>query len=62
MAVRPVIVLTIRGMSAADRARLTANVEEVLQQTACMREQLLKHVRAAVSTHEFGEKVPLTCD
>ena len=50
----PVIVLTAKDLTAEDRARLAGNVEEVLQKTACTREQLLEHVRAAVAACEIG--------
>jgi len=46
----PVIVITAKDLTTEDRARLAGNVEEVLQKTACTREQLLEHVRAAVAS------------
>ena len=46
----PVIVITAKDLTTEDRARLAGNVEEVLQKTACTREQLLAHVRAAVAS------------
>jgi len=44
----PVIVITAKDLTVADRARLAGNVEEVLEKTAYTREQLLEHVRDAV--------------
>ena len=45
----PVIVITAKDLTGEDRARLAGNVEEILEKTAYTREQLLDHVRAAVT-------------
>jgi signal transduction histidine kinase/CheY-like chemotaxis protein len=50
----PVIVVTAKDLTVADRARLAGNVEEVLEKTAYTQEQLLQHVRAAVVSCKYS--------
>ena len=45
----PVVVLTSRDLAPADRARLTGQVERILQKGAYTRDALLREVRAIVS-------------
>jgi PAS domain S-box-containing protein len=45
----PVIVITAKDLTEADRERLSGMVEEVLEKNACTREQLLERVREAVA-------------
>lgn len=45
----PVIVITAKDLTAADRTRLSGCVEEVLDKNAYSREQLLKQIREAVA-------------
>jgi CheY-like chemotaxis protein len=46
----PVIVVTAKDLSRADRARLSGCVKEVLEKNAYTRDQLLKHVHEAVAS------------
>jgi len=46
----PVIVITAKDLTAEDRDRLAGVVEEVVEKNAYTREQLLEHVREAVTT------------
>ena len=45
----PVIVITAKDLSKADRSRLSGCVEEILEKNAYTREQLLKEIREAVA-------------
>ncbi|HAJ93075.1 MAG TPA: hypothetical protein DCO71_10760 [Gammaproteobacteria bacterium] len=52
----PVIVITAKDLTVADRARLAGNVEDVLEKTAYTREQLLEHVRDAVAACNISDQ------
>ena len=45
----PVIVITAKDLTEADRERLSGRVEEIVEKSAYTREQLLEHVRDAVT-------------
>jgi len=52
----PVIVITAKDLTADDRDRLSGFVEDVVEKNACTREQLLEHVRAAVTACSQQDK------
>jgi CheY-like chemotaxis protein len=52
----PVIVITAKDLTPDDRARLAGVVEEVVEKNAYTREQLLEHVRAAVTACNVSDQ------
>jgi signal transduction histidine kinase/DNA-binding response OmpR family regulator len=51
----PVMVITAKDLTAADRERLSGMVEEVLEKNACTREDLLERVREAVAAFNTSQ-------